>query len=212
MKEFKTIDYLLVKRLLNECILYSKDEYLTIGAILKGINKEDNYKNLWIDWTIYGNDNGNDNDINYNDIWNSIDKKDIGILGIKRIAKIDNKQKYKEIINDNLIPFIDNCISYNESEYEISKFVYYMYKDKYKELSKKDTYLLNIKLSEKISKLFADRAVYYSQIMIETIDDGEKEFYHKKIASALKIALNLRKHNFKSKIMKEVKLMFKYLE
>ena len=87
-----------------------------------------------------------------------------------------------------------------------------MYKDKYKELSKKDTYLLNIKLSEKISKLFADRAVYYNQMIIETNDDNEKDLYHKKALSALKIALNLRKHNFKSKIMKEVKLMFKYLE
>ena len=55
--------------------------------------------------------------------------------------KIDNRQKYKEIINDNLFPLIENRLSYNGIEYEISKFVYYMYKDKYKELSKKKIHI-----------------------------------------------------------------------
>jgi hypothetical protein len=49
-------------------------------------------------------------------------------------------------------------------------------------------------------------------MIIETSEEDQKEFYNKRASSALKIALNLKKRNYKDKIIKELKFMFNYID
>ena len=111
-----------------------------------------------------------------------------------------------------MISLIDNALLTDGCVYDIAKIVYYYYNDKYKNLTQKDEYKINIKLSEVFCRKFTERAKYYNQMIIETSEEGQKEFYNKCASSALKIALNLKKRNYKDKIIKELKIMFNYID
>jgi CTP:phosphocholine cytidylyltransferase-like protein len=62
MKELKKLKFSLHNDLLNECIIFSTDNYLIIGSILKFIPKNNylnEYKNSWIEWCCNSGVNNN---------------------------------------------------------------------------------------------------------------------------------------------------------
>lgn len=202
------MDYNFIRDLLYECIVYNEEEYLEIGMILKSIGQDD-YKKLWIEWCIF-NSNHNSNEIEKQWLLLSKNKNDNEIKHLIIITKkYDNNNKYKEIKYKNAMNLIDNCINKGGDEYEVSKFINLYTYDKYKNFTKKDETSLNIKLSEKISKMFIK---YIKFNMRQITDDNSYEIYKyndilNKCMIASKIALNLKNHNYKTKIIREIKLI-----
>jgi len=199
------MNYNFIRELLYECIIYDINEYLIIGSIFKSISKNnDIYKSLWIEWCIFNN-----NHI-YEEIekkWISFDINKNNLLDFIIIAKNHNKNKYKEIKNKNSINLINDCIIKGGTEYDVATFINLYTYDKYKGLAKKDEISLNIKLSEKYSKKF----IYFIKFNMKQIGDDlndNTENYTiilNKCLIASKIALNLKNHNYKSKVIKEIK-------
>lgn len=201
------MNYNFIKDLLYECIVYNEEEYLDIGMTLKSIG-QDNYKHLWIEWCIF-NSNHNSNEIEKKWLLFSKNKNENGIKHIIIIAKKYNNIKYKEIKYKNAMCLIDNCIDKGGDEYEVAKFISLYTYDKYKSLTKKDETSLNIKLSEKFSKKFTN---YIKFNMKQITDDNSDEIYKfnhllNKFMIASKIALKLKNNNYKTKIIREIKLI-----
>jgi len=201
------MDYNFIRDLLYECIVYNEEEYLDIGMTLKNIG-QDNYKYLWIEWCIF-NSNHNSNEIEKKWLLFSKNKNENGIKHIIIMAKKYNNIKYKEIKYKNAMSLIDNCIDKGGDEYEVAKFISLYTYDKYKSLTKKDETSLNIKLSEKFSKKFTN---YIKFNMKQITDDNSDEIYKfnhllNKFMIASKIALKLKNNNYKTKIIREIKLI-----
>jgi hypothetical protein len=96
----------------------------------------DEYKNSWIEWCCK-NDLNNNREF-YENKWELLtndNDNDNDIYKIKEIAKRNNKDKYKEIIDKNLISLIDNALLTDGCVYDIAKIVYYYYNDKYENLT-----------------------------------------------------------------------------
>jgi P4 family phage/plasmid primase-like protien len=139
-------------------------------------------------------------------------------------AKQDNLQKYNEIINNSITPLIDTAIGSEGAHYDVAKVVQGIYKGEYKAINKDTWYKydknthrwiktregLNLRkaLSEDICKKFMERGIYYNNMMMTTSDEGQKEVYSKKAASASKISLKLKTSGFKDSVMKECKCLF----
>ena len=91
MKELKKLKFSLHNDLLNECIIFSTDNYLIIGSILKFIPKNNylnEYKNSWIKWCC--NSAVNNNREFYENKWELLTNNNDKI--IKLIIRINIKK------------------------------------------------------------------------------------------------------------------------
>lgn len=82
---------------------------------------------------------------------------------------------------------VDSAISSSGSHYDVAKIVKDIYKNK-----------IAIFLSEKISRIFLERAMYYNDLVMITSDEGQKELYNKKAITAANISLKLKNSSYKN--------------
>jgi len=105
---------------------------------------------------------------------------------------------------------IDIAICSN-TDYDIAKSIYVIFLYKYKnnnDMDEKQKWIkLRYDLSEEIFKKFTDRAIYYSNLMITTNDNGLKQVYYSKSDKAIKIALKLKQTGFKNRMIRECKYL-----
>lgn len=94
---------------------------------------------------------------------------------------------------------IDSAINSSGSHYDVAKIVKDIYKEEYNKNK------IAIFLSEKISKVFLERAMYYNDLVMITSDEGQKELYNKKAITAANISLKLKNSSYKNNIMREYK-------
>ena len=68
-------------------------------------------------------------------------KKDyLGMGTLRWWAKTDNPQRYKEIIDNSVIPLIDIAIGSEGAHYDVAKLVQVIYKGEYKAVNKDTWY------------------------------------------------------------------------
>lgn len=158
-------------------------------------------------------------------IWNYMKEDGLGIGTLHMWAKLDNLDKYKEIIKRDLNGLI--LKSRNETHHDVANVVHFMYKHDYVCVSIKHNqwyefknhrwiscdsgFSLRSKISTDVCKEYMNHASYWSQK--GSVDDDETEQQRcAEIAKKLNgLALKLKQIAFKDNIMKECKDMF-YVE
>lgn len=213
----------IVKRLVLECLCDRRaeeyEDWIGLGWVLRNID----YRLLdtWIEFSKIGSSYVEGE---CQKLWNKMRKDHMGVGTLKWWAKHDNETKYKEIINESVIPLIDKCIRSDGAHYDIAKVVQAIYKDEIKTVNKtlwyrydKDKHrwkistegsvLRNI-LSEEICKAFLDRATYWNGQSFGCDSEEKKELNSERAKKCTKIALQLKNAPFKDNVMRELRCLF----
>jgi len=216
-------DYILAKELVIECLSHTRadkyNDWINLGWALRNID----YR-LLNNWIEFSKISSSYIEGECQQLWDRMRKEHLSMGTLRWWAKQDNLQKYNEIINNSIIPLIDTAIGSEGAHYDVAKVVQGIYKGEYKAINKDTWYKydknvhrwvktregLNLRkaLSEDICKKFMERGIYYNNMMMSTSDEGQKEIYSKKAASASKISLKLKTSGFKDSVMKECKCLF----
>jgi P4 family phage/plasmid primase-like protien len=214
----------LSRRLVNECLSHSRadkyDEWITLGWVLRNID----YRLLdsWIEFSKIGSSYVEGQCQN---LWDKMRKDHMGIGTLRWWAKQDNHIKYEEIIDDSVIPLIDQCIRSDGAHYDVAKVVQAQYKDEFKAISKDCWYKfdklkhkwvktregLNLRLilSNDICKKFMERANHWNiQLYNNNNNDEQRILNEEKSKKCIAIALKLKNSSFKDSVMKECKCLF----
>ena len=217
-------DFILARELISECLSSSRAEryndWINLGWVLRNID----YRLLsqWIEFSKIGS--------NYiegecQNLWDKMRKDHLGMGTLRWWAKTDNPQRYKEIIDNSVIPLIDIAIGSEGTHYDVAKLVQVIYKGEYKAVSKDTWYKydrdshrwiktregLNLRkaLSEEICRKFLDRSMYYNSLSNNTsYDKSQQSIYGKRGTDAMKIATKLKTTSYKDSVMKECKCLF----
>ncbi len=216
-------EYTLAKELVMECLSHTRadryDDWIHLGWALRNIDYR--LLNTWVEFSRISSSYVEGECQN---LWDKMKKEHLSMGTLRWWAKQDNIAKYNEIINNSIIPLIDVAISSDGAHYDIAKVVQAIFKGEYKAINKDTWYKydkdkhkwvktreglkLRRELSEEIFKKFHDRACYYTNLMLTTTDNGQKEIYNKKSDQAIKISLKLKQAGFKESVMKECKCLF----
>jgi P4 family phage/plasmid primase-like protien len=216
-------EFELAKNLVNECLSHKRadryDDWINLGWALRNIDYR--LLNTWIEFSKISSSFVEGE---CQQLWDKMKKEHLSMGTLRWWSKQDNPQRYNEIINNSVIPLIDMALTTDGAHYDVAKVVQAIYKGEYKAVNKdtwykydkdchrwvkaKEGLKLRKELSEEVCKKFTDRAQYFNQKVIETTDEGQKEFYNKRAQAALKISLNLKKSAFKESVMKECKCLF----
>jgi len=230
-KEFNNIrnqatedDYILARELVAECLSTSRaeryDDWIQLGWVLRNIDYR--LLNQWIDFSKIAS--------NYvegecQNLWDRMRKDNLGMGTLRWWAKTDNEARYKDIIDNSILPLIDMAIGSEGAHYDVAKLVQMMYKGEYKAVNKETWYKydkdvhcwirtregLNLRktLSEEVCRKFLDRAIFYnSNSSNNSIDPAQQSIYSKRGGDAIKIAQKLKTASYKDSIMKECKCLF----
>jgi len=223
-KNYSSDDELVLSRkLVLECLSYNRaenyEDWINLGWVLRNID----YRLLdtWIEFSKIGTAYVEGE---CQTLWNKMRKDNMGLGTLRWWAKQDNKNKYEEIINETLFPWIDKCIRSDGAHYDVAKVVqtlkkddiraiskvvwYYYDRDKHKWKSTSEGLLLRIILSEDICKKFMDRTQYWNSVQIGNDDELQMEANKEKAKKSLKIASQLKNAGFKDSVMKECKSLF----
>jgi P4 family phage/plasmid primase-like protien len=210
-----------VKRLVNECLSYSRadnyTDWINLGWVLRNID----YR-LLDTWIEFSKISSSYMEGECQVLWNKMRKDNMGIGTLRWWAKQDNMAKYIEIVDEAIIPLIDKCIGSSGAHYDVARVVYAQYKDEFKSISKDLWYKYNkekhrwnkaregldlrLILSMDICKKFMERSFYYNSIYTE--DPTQRALNEERAKKCIKIAEQLKNAGFKDSIMKECRTLF----
>ena len=217
-------DYVLARELITECLSQTRAEryndWINLGWVLRNID----YR-LLAQWTEFSKIGSNYIEGECQNLWDKMRKDHLGMGTLRWWAKTDNPQRYKEIIDNSVIPLIDISIGSEGAHYDVAKLVQVIYKGEYKAVNKDTWYKydrdshcwiktregLNLRrsLSEEICRKFLDRAIHYNTLSSNNAyDKAQQSMYSKRGSEAMKIASNLKKTSYKDSVMKECKCLF----
>lgn len=210
-----------VKRLVNECLSFSRadnyTDWINLGWVLRNID----YR-LLDTWIEFSKISSAYMEGECQQLWDKMRKDNMGIGTLRWWAKQDNFTKYLEIVDEAIIPLIDICIGSDGAHYDIAHVVYAQYKDEFKTVSKDLWYKydkqkhrwvkaregldLRLILSRDICKKFMERGFYYNNLYSE--DPTQRQLNDERGKKCLKIAQQLKNAGFKDSIMKECRTLF----
>lgn len=216
-------ELLLAKKLVVECLSYNRadnyEEWINLGWVLRNID----YRLLdtWIEFskisTAYVEGE-------CQNLWNKMRKDNMGMGTLRWWAKQDNYDKYKELIDESLLPWIDQCVRSEGAHFDVAKVVQTCKKDDIRAISKVIWYhydrekhrwkstteglLLRIALSVDICNKFIERTKYWNSIQYDIEDEAQKTANTEKAKKSLKIASQLKNAGFKDSVMKECRSLF----
>jgi len=217
-------DYVLARELITECLSQTRAEryndWINLGWVLRNID----YR-LLAQWTEFSKIGSNYIEGECQNLWDKMRKDHLGMGTLRWWAKTDNPQRYKEIIDNSVIPLIDIAIGSEGAHYDVAKLVQVIYKGEYKAVNKDTWYKydrdshcwiktregLNLRrsLSEEICRKFLDRSIHYNTLSSNNAyDKAQQSLYNKRGTEAMKIASNLKKTSYKDSVMKECKCLF----
>lgn len=217
-------ELVLARRLVNECLSHTRsdkyDEWINLGWVLRNID----YRLLdtWIEFSKIGSTYIEGECQN---LWNKMRKDHMGIGTLRWWAKQDNYMRYNDIIDDSVIPLIDQCIGSDGAHYDVAKVVQAQYKDEFKAINKdcwykfdknkhrwvktKEGLNLRLILSNDICKKFMDRTHHWNiQIYNNESNDEQRALNEEKSKKCIAIAKKLKNASFKDSVMKECKCLF----
>lgn len=156
-------------------------------------------------------------------VWAKARSDGFGLPSLHKWAKDDNSKAYLDIIRDSanelFVKAEDGC------DYDIAKLIYELYKYSYKCVSLKHKawyefqgnrwveveggYTLNIRISETLTKEFAElERQYYQMATSDDLNGTTKDNLLKKAGNISKLISKLRKGGFKASIMSQCELLF----
>lgn len=212
----------LTKKLVQECLDVSRaDNYadwMQLGWILKNIDCR-----LLDCWKDFSRLSSKYIDGECDEKWERFNKGSMSMGTLRWLAKIDNRDKYEEILTDSLYSQVDQAIS-GGAHFDVALVLHRKYGDEYRFVGKDVWYKyepkehrwvrideapdLYTKISTEIYALFCDRSKYWINRTMTTDVQELKDNFKRKSEKALKIAQNLRMVNYKSGVFKECKFLF----
>jgi len=213
-------DLIFIKKLVNECLSYTRadnyTDWINLGWVLRNID----YRLLetWIEFSkissvyIEGE---------CQQLWDKMRKDNMGIGTLRWWAKQDNLTKYNDVVNKSIIKLIDQALGSDGSHYDIACVVHAIFKDEFKAISKDNWYKYDREkhkwvrareglelrriLSVDICKKFMERSQYYAEHCEDPI---LKIINEEKSKKCISISKQLKNASFKDSIMKECRTLF----
>lgn len=212
----------LARRLVSECLNVSRSESYTewiyLGWALRNIDHR-----LLETWIEFSRNSGKFKEGECEKIWDNMKEDTMGMGTLRWWAKNDNSEKYNEILNETIYPFIDKAIASEGTHWDVALVIYKKYNDLYKCTGEKSWYRyektlhrwvnmpealeLNGKISTEIHMMFLDRSKYWTNLAMNGASDAT-ELCKKKAENALKIAQKCKMTVYKTCLLKECKGFF----
>jgi len=213
-------DLILVRKLVLECLSYSRaenyDDWIKLGMCLRNID----YRLVDV-WDEFSKNGSTYKSGECESLWNKF--KDNGKLtmgSLKYWAKNDNKYLYENLIEDSIYPIVDKSIRSDGAHTDVAEVMSLLFKDKIVYDTKvKSWYIVNnktniweqdkegVKVRLFIStigcNLYIKRTQYWNNLDCE--DESQAEVNKIKAKMSLKIASQLKNAGFKDSIIKELK-------
>ena len=213
----------LVEKIVNECLSISRaddyNQWMEVGWALRNIDKR--LLGLWIEFS------KNSSKFNVRECeakWDKMTEHDMGLGSLIWWAKEDNIQKYNEIYNESLIPYIDETIDGCGLDFDTARLISKMYSNEYKSIRKDEWFRfskdehrwkemnegleLSKKISEEVFMKFRDRERQLAQQAIKANVPALKLQLEEKIKKAIKVGNKCKTHSFKTSVIKECKSFF----
>ena len=227
-KEYKTTSVIeslnIAKKLLpllSTSRAENRTDWLTIGWVLYNIgNGTTNALDLWCDFSARSVEKYNESVCIHT--WERMVKKNIGIGTLKHYAKIDNINKYNELVKETTNTHINESL--NGSHNDIAKILHSLYSDQFvcSNISSKCWYQFKdnkwdqiddgVFLREKISGEIVDMFNKIGNELFKKVsgsgDKGEEAMHSVRLKQANKMISNLKSAPFKNNVMKECQEVF----
>tara|TARA_Y100000389_G_scaffold205110_1_gene263323 strand:+ start:2702 stop:5368 length:2667 start_codon:yes stop_codon:yes gene_type:complete len=219
-----TID--LAERLVLECLNSNRSDnyqdWIYLGWALRNIDHR--LLNCWIEFS--------KNSLKFKggeceEYWDNMKEDTMGMGTLRWWAKNDNPDKYNDILNETIFPFVDKAIASDGTHYDVALVIYKKYHDVYKCTGEKSWYRydkkqhrwvnmlealeLNSKISTEIHLLFLDRSRYWTNLSMKEgpgVSPENVDVYKAKAERALNIAQKCKMTPFKGNLLKECKSFF----
>ena len=213
----------LVSKLVLECLCYSRadnyEDWIKLGWCLNNIDNR--LLDLWIEFSKISDkfEEGK-----CEEIWGKSQKRNLTIGSLKFWCKSDNKNKYEEIMLQQIEPVIDKSIRSDGAHCDVAEVISLYMKDKIVYDTKvKSLFMVNDKtniwvqdkeglkvrliLSTYGCNLYMKRAMYWNTKQMDDNENDEEvqKVNAEKAKTALKIASQLKNSSFKTYIITELK-------
>lgn len=216
-----TID--LAQRLVFECLNISRSEdyteWMYLGWALRNIDHR-----LLDCWINFSKNSQKFKEGKCEQLWYQMKEDTMGMGSLRWWAKNDNPDKYNEILNETIFPFIDKAITSDGTHYDVALVIYKKYHDVYKCAGEKAWYRyekkqhrwvcmpealeLNTKISTEIHLLFLERSRYYTNMSMHEKNEETAITYKNKAQKAITIAQKCKNTPYKTNLLKECKGFF----
>lgn len=211
----------LVSKLVLECLSYSRadnyEDWIKLGWCLNNIDNR--LLDLWIE---FSKNSDKFEEGKCEEIWGKCQKKNLTIGSLKFWSKSDNRDKYDEIMFQQIERIIDKSIRSDGSHCDVAEVISQYMRDKIVYDTKvKSWYAVNDKtniwvqdkegvkvrliLSTYGCNLYMKRAHYWNNLEMDVENEEQKQVNSEKAKKSLKIASQLKNAGFKDSIMKELK-------
>lgn len=214
-------ELILTKRLVNECLSYSRagnyQDWINLGWVLRNID----YR-LLETWVEFSKISSSYIEGECQILWNKMRKDNMGMGTLRWWAKQDDIIKYHRIIDESIIPLIDICIRSDGAHYDVAKVVHAQYKDEFISITRDIWYRydknkhrwvksregldLRLIFSQAICGKFIERSQHY--MSVQTTDQFVKNLNDELSKKSIKIAQQLKNASYKDNIMKECRTLF----
>jgi P4 family phage/plasmid primase-like protien len=214
-------EFKLAQQLMDECISSSRaeryDDWIKIGWCLRNIDYR--LLNAWIKLSRVSSKYVEGE---CQKLWDMMRIETLGMGTLRWWARQDNKNRYEEIIDGNVLTLIDKCTGSDGAHFDIARVVHAMYKDRYRFTCKEIWYAfdetkhrwvrsregikLRTILSTEVCTKFLQRSIHYTELAMRDADN--RATYDEKAKKLIDIAKKLKLSNFKASVMTECKCLF----
>ena len=196
----------------------SYSDWITVGWILHNIDPESNeLLDIWIN---FSKRSSKFKEGECEKLWVQMRNEGYTEGTLRHFARIDNLEKYNEIIAEDINKYID--ISLSQTNYDIAKVLHAMYKynfiysnntwymfmnHRWEEIN--DAIYLRQKISTDLCDKYRNMIIHYNKsVSSGEIDDDDKEKIIEKLKELQAITRKLKTTSFKDNIIKECKELF----
>lgn len=214
-------EFKLAQQLMEECISSSRaeryDDWIKIGWCLRNID----YR-LLNSWIKLSRVSSKYVEGECQKLWDMMRIETLGMGTLRWWARQDNKTRYEEIVDGNVLTLIDKCTGSDGAHFDIARVVHAMYKDRYRFTTKEIWYAfdevkhrwvrsregikLRTILSTEVCTKFLQRSIHYTELAMRDADN--RATYDEKAKKLIDIAKKLKLSHFKASVMTECKCLF----
>jgi P4 family phage/plasmid primase-like protien len=212
----------LARQLVVECLSQhraeSYEEWIKLGWTLRNID----YR-LIDAWTDFSKLSSKYISGQCEKLWDTMRIDTLGMGTLRWWAKLDNDQRYNDILESNVVSLIDKCTN-DQAHYDVARVVYAIFKDEYRFTAKDTWYVftkhkhrwsrtreglkLRMELSNRVCSEFIKRANFHSHRATLQQQEQAKDLLMKQHSQMMSIAWNLKKSGYKKSVMEECKGLF----
>jgi len=214
-------EFKLAQQLMDECISSTRaeryDDWIKIGWCLRNIDYR--LLNAWIKLSRVSSKYVEGE---CQKLWDMMRIETLGMGTLRWWARQDNKNRYEEIVDGNVLTLIDKCTGSDGAHFDIARVVHAMYKDRYRFTTKEIWYAfdevkhrwvrsregikLRTILSTEVCTKFLQRSIHYTEMAMRDADN--RATHDEKAKKLIDIAKKLKLSHFKASVMTECKCLF----